>query len=87
MNLSSMKYVDLTASVFTFAASMVSAGGIERRGDPSQILFEDGKNYLEFSAVTVHPTVSGVPLPGIPAGPTGNITNSYQTYALGTNTI
>jgi len=83
MNLSAMKYVVLTASVFTFAASMVSAGGIERRGDPSQILFEDGKNYLEFSAVTVHPTVSGVPLPGIPAGPTGNITNSYQTYALG----
>lgn len=64
-------------------APMAFAGGIERRGDPSQILFEKGKNYLEFSAVTVNPTVSGVPLPGIPAGPTGNIANSYETFALG----
>lgn len=78
-----MKNVFLAGGVLTVAASMVSAGGIERRGDPSQILFEDGKNHLEFSAITVNPTVSGVALPGIPAGPTGNIANSYQTYSLG----
>lgn len=62
---------------------MTFAGGIERQGDPSQILFEEGKNYLEFSAITVNPTISGNPLPGIPAGPTGNIADSYQTYTLG----
>lgn len=78
-----MKYVLFVGGALSVAASMVSAGGIERRVDPSQILFEKGKNYLEFSAVTGHPTVSGDPLPGIPAGPTGNIANSYQTYALG----
>lgn len=73
----------LTASALLGAASMASAGGIERLGDPSQILFEQGKNYLEFSAINVNPSVSGVPLPGVPAGPTGNIANSYQTYSLG----
>ncbi len=70
---------------------MASAGGIERCGDPSQILFEDGKNYLEFSFATVHPNVSGnslvLPSPPFPAGtraaPTGNIQNSYQAFALG----
>ena len=78
-----MKNVPLAASALTVAASMASAGGIERLGNPSQILFEQGKNYLEFSAITVNPSVSGVPLPGVPAGPTGNIANSYQTYSLG----
>lgn len=78
-----MKFVVFTASALIVAASTASAGGIERRGDPSQILFEEGKNYLEISTVIVNPTVSGVPLTGIPAGATGNITNSYETYALG----
>jgi len=76
-----------TAAFWTGLISVVSstafAGGIERRSDSSQILFEDGRNYLEFSVGTVSPTVSGVPLSGIPAGPTGNIANSYQAYALG----
>lgn len=77
------KTTTLAASAFTISASMASAGGIERRSDPSQILFQKGKNYLEFSAATVHPTVSGDPLPGVPAGPTGNITNNYESYAFG----
>ncbi len=71
------------AALLSVASSMATAGGIERRGDPSQILFEEGRNYLEFSVGTVRPTVSGVPLSGIPAGPTGNIANSYQAYAFG----
>ncbi|RKF12508.1 hypothetical protein D6850_17730 [Roseovarius spongiae] len=72
----------LTGLIFV-VSSTAFAGGIERRGDPSQILFEEGRDYLEFSVGTVKPTVSGVPLSGIPAGPTGNIANSYQSYALG----
>jgi long-subunit fatty acid transport protein len=78
-----LKTTKFTLGVFFLTASSAVAGGIERQSDPSQILFEEGKNYLEFSATTVHPTVSGVPLSGIPAGPTGNIANDYQTYALG----
>ncbi|OBY26790.1 OmpP1/FadL family transporter [Leisingera sp. JC1] len=77
------KNVTLGASALAISATMVAAGEIERRGDPSQILFQKGKNYLEFSAAFVNPSVSGVALPGIPAGPTGNITNSYKSYALG----
>ena len=69
--------------LISVTSSTALAGGIERRGDPSQILFEEGRNYLEFSVGTVSPTVSGVPLSGIPAGPTGNIANSYQAFALG----
>lgn len=78
-----MKHLTLAASALTVAASMASAGGIERRGDPSQILFEDGKNYLEFSAAAITPTVSGSPLAGIPTGPTGNITRRYRSFAAG----
>ena len=72
----------LTGLIFV-SSSAVFAGGIERRGDPSQILFEEGRNYFEFSVGTVSPTVSGVPLSGVPAGPTGNIANGYQAIALG----
>ena len=71
------------AGLLCVVSSMAIAGGIERRGDPSQILFEEGQNYLEFSVGTVDSTVSGVPLAGIPTGPTGNIANSYQSYSLG----
>lgn len=83
MNLKIVKNVTLASSVFTVVATLVTAGEIERRGDPSQILFQEGKNYLEFSAATVNPKVSGVALPGVPAGSTGNITNSYESYAFG----
>lgn len=62
--------------------SIAMSGGIERRGDPSQILFEDGKNYIEFLALTAHPRVSGEPLPGIPFGGTGNIAGSYQNFSF-----
>lgn len=77
-----MKHLAKAAVALTLAASMASAGGIERRGDPSMILFEKGKNYLEFSAATVHPSVSGTPR-GVPTGPTGNMTNRYESFALG----
>jgi len=80
-----MKHLGKAACALTVAASMASAGGIERRGDPSMILFEEGKNYLEFSAASVSPNVSGTARPT--AAPvtraTGNILNSYETFGLG----
>jgi len=81
-----MKKLALAASALTVTASMASAGEIERRGDPSQILFEEGRNYLEFSVASVTPNVSGTPIgaaAAIGANPTGNMQGRYQTYALG----
>lgn len=78
-----MKTAAFWAGLLCVCSSMAIAGGIERRGDPSQILFEEGRNYLEFSVGTANPTVSGVPLAGIPTGPTGNIANSYPSFSLG----
>ncbi len=60
---------------------IAQAGSIERRGDPSPILFAEGKNRLEISASTIHPSVSGSPL--ALGGRTGNIQNSYESYAIG----
>lgn len=72
----------LAATALTIAATGAAhAGGIMRDGDRSQILFEDGKNYLEFSAATVNPNVSGSLLGGRLGS--GNIQKTYQNYALG----
>ena len=80
-----MKKLALAVGATSVAATMASAGGIERRGDPSMILFEEGKNYLEFSAATVHPSVSGTALPSAApvVTPTGNMTRSYESFAGG----
>ena len=73
----------LAAPLLGAIATTAAAGEIERRGDPSMILFEEGRNYVEFSAAHVNPKVSGTPLAGVPANPTGNIQKSYQSYAGG----
>ncbi|KJS45275.1 outer membrane protein transport protein [Roseovarius sp. BRH_c41] len=78
-----MKTTWLAATLLTATASTAFGGEIERRGDPSMILFEKGKNYLEFSAATIDPSVSGTALPGIPTAPTGNIQERYQSFAGG----
>lgn len=71
------------ACAATVAAGAAHAGGIERRGDPSQILFEEGNQYLEFSVTHVAPNVSGTNTTAAPVGATGNITESYQNWAFG----
>lgn len=76
----------LLAALLTTTASIAFAGEIERRGDPSLILFEKAKNYVEFSVAHVNPTVSGSPLLGIPGSGTGNIQESYESYAGGIKT-
>lgn len=69
-------------TAFLAAAGSANAGEIERRGDPSMLLFVEGKNYVEVSASTVQPSVSGAPR-GVPTGPTGNIQEGYQSFAGG----
>jgi len=78
--------IHVTAAAITLSAGAAEAGSIQRDGDRSQILFEDGENYLEFSVVNVAPDVSGVgtnavlPLAGLQSG---NILETYQSYGLG----
>lgn len=76
-----MKTQLLAATALAMTATVADAGGIERRGDPSMILFEKSERYLELTAVHVDPNVSGSPRPGIPTGPTGNIQESYRSFA------
>ena len=74
----------IVAAVLSVAATTSFAGEIERRGDPSMILFEEGKNYVEFSAASVSPSVSGTPLPVAgPVSGTGNIQGDYRSFAGG----
>lgn len=78
-----MKKSVIVGALLATASAPVFAGGIERRGDPSQLLFEEGKNYVEFSVTSVNPSVSGVARPPAPGSPTGNIQDTFQNYALG----
>lgn len=79
------KFLYVTAAI-GLAAGTAQAGSIQRDGDRSQILFEEGKNYLQFSVVNVSPDVSGVgtnavlPLAGLQSG---NIQETYQSYSFG----
>ncbi len=70
-------------TAFSMIASSALAGEIERRGDPSMILFEEGRNYAEVSVARVMPSVSGQPRPGLPGGPTGNIQKNYLSLGGG----
>ncbi|MBZ8119438.1 hypothetical protein KUD11_12375 [Roseovarius sp. LXJ103] len=70
-----------SAAALTLIAGAATAGGIQRDGDRSQILFEDGDNYVEFSATHVSPSVRSTS--AVQGGPTPNIQESYQTFHLG----
>src|SRR6056297_2377003 len=81
-----MKKSVIAMTLLATASAPAFAAGIERRGDPSQILFEEGKNYLEFSVSSVDPDVKGVARPGTggaPFAPTGDIQKRYQNFSLG----
>lgn len=77
-----MKNLALAATTLGLAVGAAHAGSIQRDGDRSQILFEEGKNYLQFSVVNVSPSVSGT-FAGVNSG---NIANTYQSYSLGYKT-
>lgn len=71
------------AAAMMLIAGAASAGSIQRHGDRSQILFEEGKRYFEFSVTNVSPSISGTgtgPFAGLQSG---DITPSYQTYHFG----
>ncbi|SEM07232.1 Long-chain fatty acid transport protein [Roseovarius azorensis] len=76
-----MKKYLLACTALTLIAGAASAGGIQRTGDRSQILFEKGENYLEFSVSSVHPKVSGSLFGGVLTS--GNIQKDYRTFEIG----
>lgn len=76
--------VSLAAAALALSAHGVTAGGIDRSGQPIGIIFETG-NYVEFSFRSANPEVSGV---GAPTGPTpgattGDATPSYGLFSSG----
>lgn len=78
-----MKKITLAAASLGFAAATAHAGEIQREPDRSQILYEEGKTYLEFSASVVTPDVSASSSALSPAAGSGNMTERFQNYSLG----
>lgn len=78
-----MKKLALAATTLGLAAGAAQAGSIQRDTDRSQILFEEGENYLEFSVVSFTGTISGVGTGTFAGLESGNIFRNYQTYGLG----
>ena len=70
----------MAAAALTIATTGVAhAGGIELDGDTSQVLFEEGRNYIEFTAASVQPNVSGSLLGG--ALGSGNIQKNFLRFS------
>lgn len=77
-----MRNKALAVTALTIASTGVAhAGGIGRDGDRSQILFEEGKNYVEVTAGTVSPNVSGSLAGGTLQS--GNIQKNFRNFSLG----
>lgn len=81
-----MKKFAMAAASLGLAAGAAHAGSIQRDTDRSQILFEEGKNYLEFSVVNfsgeISGTGTGAVIPFLAGSQSGNIFNNYQSYGL-----
>ena len=77
-----MKKITLAAASLGIAATTAQAGEIQRAPDVSQILYENGKTYLEFSASVVTPDVRASSS-ALGASGSGNMTARFQNYAVG----
>lgn len=84
----SMKKLAIAATTLGVIATGAHAGSIQRDSDRSQVLFEEGKNYLQFSATAVAANIEGTDTGGSPAGAltlgrtSGNISDVFVTYSL-----
>lgn len=74
-----MKRGTALAGALVAMAGVAQAGGIERSHTPYAILWENG-NYAELSFGNVNPTIEGR---HSLAGPSGDMTNSYNAIGLG----
>ena len=84
-----MKFLATAAVALGLTATTALAGSIQRANDPSQILYERGKNYLQFSVTYADANISGtstaLPPPiAFPAGlPSGDIAENFLSYSVG----
>ncbi|MEL6646208.1 MAG: outer membrane protein transport protein [Pseudomonadota bacterium] len=81
-----MKFLSLAAAVLGLTATSAFAGSIQRAGDGSQILFERGKNYVEFSAIYADADISGVGTGPFAGTASGDIANSFLSFSAGFKT-
>ena len=73
-----MKRILSGLAALTLTTAAAHAGGIDRSSLPLSVLFAEGQAaHLGFSSVT--PSVSGVYLPGLGGGSTGNMAQAYST--------
>lgn len=75
-----MKKIAAAATTLGLATTSAFAGQIERDGDRSQILFEEGRNYLEATVANVSPSISGTFMGVVGSG---NIQQNYTQFSLG----
>jgi long-subunit fatty acid transport protein len=73
-----------TISALLLSASAVTAGGLDRTGQPMDIIFETG-NYAEFAIGRANPDVSGSDVPALNPfqTPTGDVANGFNQVAAG----
>lgn len=76
-----MKKITLAGAALLTSTAMATAGGIERTGFTTGILFEEG-TYAELSYGSVSPSVTGN-VTGVPAVASGDITPQYNVVTLG----
>ncbi|MEO0372024.1 MAG: outer membrane protein transport protein [Pseudomonadota bacterium] len=76
-----MKILTTAALALGLTASSAVAGSVQRATDPSQILFERGQNYLQFSVTYADANISGTNAAfGVQ---TGDIANAFVSYGAG----
>lgn len=76
-----MKKITLAGATLLMSTAIATAGGIERTGFTTGILFEEG-TYVELSYGSISPSVTGI-VTGAPAAQTGDISPTYNTVTLG----
>ena len=76
-----MKRLTMAGAALLASTAMTQAGGIERTGFTTGILFEEG-TYVELSYGSVSPDVSGN-VTGVPAIASGDISPTFNTLTLG----
>lgn len=69
------------ATILALSGTTAMAGGLDRSGQPISLIFEDG-HYLEFSAATVDPSVTGQFTANATGAVTGAAANGAQEYAF-----
>ncbi|MEL7255973.1 MAG: outer membrane protein transport protein [Pseudomonadota bacterium] len=77
-----MKYLTTAAFALGLTASSAFAGSVQRATDPSQILFERGQNYLQFSVTYADANISGTNA-AFGGARTGDIANAFLSYGVG----